>query len=66
LAAVRSAEEVVFPFGEAGEEWEREEERMEGSERSVEDVLNVCENHPESLVGRSPIRDVLVLEEVEE
>lgn len=38
---------------------------MEGRERSVEDVLKVCENHPESRVGRSPIRDVLLLDEVE-
>ena len=29
----------------------------------MEEVLKVCENHPESLVGKSPIRDV---EDVEE
>lgn len=30
--------------------------RMLGRARSVEEVLKVCENHPDSLVGRSPMR----------
>ena len=34
-----------------------------GNDRSFVDVLNVCVNHPDSRVGRSPIRDV---DEVEE
>jgi hypothetical protein len=30
-----------------------------GRERSVDDVLNVCENQPERRVGISPMREVV-------
>jgi hypothetical protein len=47
FAAVRS--ELPFDFGL---DWDR----REGRDKSVELVLNVCENQPDSRVGRSPMR----------
>ena len=51
FAAVSKAEGAL-PFGEAVEWY------ASRVGRSVEDELKVCENHPESRVGRSLIRDV--------
>lgn len=54
FAAVRRA---FLPLGdEADAAWDS----RAGRERSVDDVLKVCENHPESLVGR------LLMPEVED
>jgi hypothetical protein len=55
--AAASKAEGALPFGEAVE-WSASKLGI-----SVEEELKVCENHPESLVGRSPIREV---EDVEE
>ena len=51
FAAVKSAE--PFPFGEAEFVDMCCCESSCGSERSVEDELNVCENQPERREGRS-------------
>lgn len=57
FAAVRSADPLPFGDAELAEAeamccWES----SCGSERSVEEELKVCENQPESLLGRSVSR----------
>lgn len=41
-------------------------ERIFGSDKSVDDPLNVCENHPESRDGKSPIGRLRTLAEDDE
>jgi hypothetical protein len=59
FAAVRRA------FLPLGDEVDAAWESRVGSERSVEDVLKVCENHPERRVGRLDIPEVDEEEEEE-
>lgn len=57
LAAASKADVPLLLDGDATELrccWEI----REGRERSAEEVLKVCENQPESLLGRSEMREV--------
>lgn len=56
LATVRSALDPLRDGEFAAWEGECDWASICGSDRSVLDALNVCENHPDSRVGRSVIR----------